>query len=60
MRDKFKKKGQYWNFRMATLLRLGHAVAEGQTVTCCECGSVVIRLCLVVATLEVCTKDEQH
>jgi hypothetical protein len=32
---------------MATLLRLGHTVVQGQTVTCCECGSVVAHLCRV-------------
>jgi hypothetical protein len=27
---------------LATLLRLGQAVAQGQMVTCCECGLVVV------------------
>jgi hypothetical protein len=29
---------------LAKLLRPGHPVVQGQTVTCCECGSVVARL----------------
>jgi hypothetical protein len=48
IRGEFKKWRQYWDIFvvwMATLLRPGHTVAQGQTVTCCECGSAVVRVC---------------
>jgi hypothetical protein len=50
---------------LATLIRSGLVAVQGQVVTCCECGSAVVRLCRVsgvktVAPLEVCTKDKQH
>jgi hypothetical protein len=32
---------------LVTLLRPAHAVAQSKTVICCECGSVLTRLCRV-------------
>jgi hypothetical protein len=50
IRRRSRKYPKSWNIFiiwLAVLLRCGHTVAQGQTVTCYECGSVVVRLCRV-------------
>jgi hypothetical protein len=47
MRRRLTNQGQYWNIIVAwlpTLLRANYAAAQGQTETCCEGGSVAVRV----------------
>jgi hypothetical protein len=43
--EKVREILEYFVVRLTTVVRPVHAVAQGQTVICCECGSAAFRLC---------------